>query len=209
MHTYIHTCMHACIHTYIHTYVHTYIRTYVHTYIRTYVHTYIRTYVHTYIRTYVHTYIRTYIHAYMHTYLHTYILTYLHTYIHTYLHTYIHTYLHTYILTCNDVRFGDGYSQKQSRVIYFVPKMAMFPSLETSIGWPSYHPCLECHWWAKVVLCVALSIVNTLGYMYFWEVTISGVSTCPAQESVWISWRQDEQPLGPDSLLAIYTYNVL
>jgi len=28
-----------------------------------------------------------------------------------------------------------------------------------------------------VVLCVALSIVNTLGYMYFWEVTISGVST--------------------------------
>jgi len=28
-----------------------------------------------------------------------------------------------------------------------------------------------------VVLCVVLSIVNTLGYMYFWEVTISGVST--------------------------------
>lgn len=29
----------------------------------------------------------------------------------------------------------------------------------------------------EVVLCVVLSIVNTLGYMYFWDVTISGVST--------------------------------
>ena len=28
-----------------------------------------------------------------------------------------------------------------------------------------------------VVLCVALSIVDTLGFMYFWDVTISGVST--------------------------------
>ncbi|CAE7278532.1 Ptchd3 [Symbiodinium natans] len=28
-----------------------------------------------------------------------------------------------------------------------------------------------------VVLCVAMSIVNTLGFMYYWEVTISGVST--------------------------------
>ncbi|CAK9032965.1 Patched domain-containing protein 3 (RND-type protein RNDEu-3) [Durusdinium trenchii] len=28
-----------------------------------------------------------------------------------------------------------------------------------------------------VVLCVCLSIVDTLGYMYFWDVTISGVST--------------------------------
>ncbi|CAJ1406774.1 unnamed protein product, partial [Effrenium voratum] len=28
-----------------------------------------------------------------------------------------------------------------------------------------------------VVLCVTLSIVDTLGYMYFWDVTISGVST--------------------------------
>jgi len=28
-----------------------------------------------------------------------------------------------------------------------------------------------------VVLCVAMSIINTLGFMYYWDVTISGVST--------------------------------
>lgn len=43
---------------------------------------------------------------------------------------------------------------------------------------PFYKPFRgEFDWLAQVVLCVVLSIVNTLGYMYFWEVTISGVST--------------------------------
>ena len=33
----------------------------------------------------------------------------------------------------------------------------------------------------KVVLCVAMSIINTLGFMYYWDVTISGVSTSLGQ----------------------------
>ena len=41
----------------------------------------------------------------------------------------------------------------------------------------------------EVVLCVCLSIVDTLGYMYFWDVTISGVSTRPG--ALGTGWEPD------------------